>query len=700
MIKTVTVVTSTCVLVLSSIARAGGMPPADHERYIDVPHIKVSAQRDRELPARLPGTAPLIDGALDDAAWQVASVSRDFWVSGQDRAPANRTEVLVVRDDANLYFGFRLYESDLGAITATREVRDTGLGYDDSIEIQLDTFLNYRDISSFSVNPVGTQSDEIAGGRSSKVEWKGDWQGAARRTDYGWSAEVAIPFAILNYRPGDTRFGVNFRRYQSRTKEYSYWADVTPQNRVEEMGQLRGLNLRAPSTKQAWTLMPFALVGKNIPDRKGEIQDKFSTAGIDIRYQPRQDLTAMISLNPDFSQVEEAVTDISFSYSEKELDENRPFFVEGAGYFSSEKDDNQYFYSNRVADFDVGAKSFGRIGRTKIGLLATKAPNDRLDLVSRALYELNATNSAMATIVSTRQLAFDNLLGVAQFRGRQSSGFNYSFDAAITSTTDVSDPDIVDGNGSHYQGAVGWSGDDSYVWLEADEYEASYFPANALLDDDLPGTRGGSLSTGYFRERSGPFWRKIDAYVGARYRETDAGRLQERGWYSGGSVEFNTDMRFGFYAEDGPYRPVTDTVGEFEDELNEDRYYSTSLDLNTRSSRISGGLRYAWGGLGGANYEYMAVSARWRPLSNLYLKLSGEKTRSVGTFEQLVFVGSWDISPEYALGGRYINNESGDWYRLAFSRRARKGLDIFAVYDNRPFRDNEYSLKLVYTLSR
>lgn len=408
----------------------------------------------------------------------------------------------------------------------------------------------------------------------------------------------------------------------------------------------------------------------------------------------------MISLNPDFSQIEEAVTDISFSYSEKEVDENRPFFVEGAGYFSSEIDNNQYFYSNRVADFDVGSKGFGRIGRTKFGLLATKAPDDRLDLAGRLLYELNSTNSAITTIVATRQQAFDNVLGVAQLRGRQPSGFNYSFDAAITSTTDVSDPDIVDGNGAHYQGAVGWSGDYSYISLEADDYEASYFPANALLDEDLPGTRGAFLSTGYYKERSGPLWRKIDAYVGARYRETDAGKLQERGWFSGGSVEFNTDVRFDFYAEEGPYRPVTDTVGEFENELNEDRYYSTNLDLNTRSSRFAAGVQYAWGDLGGGDYEYVAAFARWRPLSNFFLTLSGEKTRSFGTSEQLVFVGSWDITPEHALAGRFINNEDGDSYRLAYSRRARKGLDIFAVYDNDPFRDEEYSLKLVYTLAR
>jgi len=91
-----------------------------------------------------------------------------------------------------------MYDSAPAEIQATRTVRDGDFGYDDLITVELDTFFNRRDISAFSINPLGTQSDEIAGGRSTKIQWKGDWQGAAVRTDYGWSAEFAIPFSILN----------------------------------------------------------------------------------------------------------------------------------------------------------------------------------------------------------------------------------------------------------------------------------------------------------------------------------------------------------------------------------------------------------------------------------------------------------------------------------------------------------------------
>ena len=93
--------------------------------------------------------------------------------------------------------------------------------------------------------------------------------------------------------------------------------------------------------------MPYVLAGKKIPDKEGDVKDSLVSTGIDIRYQPRSDLTGMVSVNPDFSQVEQAVSDISFSYSEKAIKDNRPFFAEGRGYFAKE-DDNSIFYSNRV----------------------------------------------------------------------------------------------------------------------------------------------------------------------------------------------------------------------------------------------------------------------------------------------------------------------------------------------------------------
>jgi hypothetical protein len=670
----------------SSVQRLSPIP--GHQRVLRItriPQLGTEASK-----------APKIDGKLDDEAWLMAEASGEFWNSLQDRSPSDQTEVMSIGDGEYLYFGFRMYESEPEEIQATRTVRDAGLGYDDSITVELDTFFNRRDISEFSVNAAGTQTDEIAGGRSSKIEWKGDWLGAAVRTDYGWSAEFAIPFEILNYDEDTTRFGLNFQRYQSRTREYTHWADVTPQKREEEMGQLVGLELPEQTGKSAWMFMPFVLAGRNIEDEDGRLEDSLITGGIDMRYEPRPDMTGVISINPDFSQIERAVTDISFSYSEKSVAENRPFFTEGGEYFSPDDDDDQYFYSNRIPDFDVGGKSFGRIGRARLGSFITSAPDGRTDFVGRTLYELNETNSAIGTIVSSQRSGLENLLTLAQFRGRLRSGLTYSVDAASTNTSKVSDRELPIGNGAHYDASIGWKGDYLYSTVRSDSYETSYFPANARLDDDLVGTRGAKLTTGYYRELSQDRLRLVQGYFGAEYRDTESGERQREKVYAGGSIEFMNDIEVSTFVEDGPYRPLGDERGVFQSEVYDDRYASVSIAFNTRSNVYSYGVSYDRGDFRDERYRYGSAYIWWRPMNKLHLQLSAERSRYLGTDDQVVLTSSWDITPENSLSGRYLSSEGEDYFRVAYAHRPRDGLDIYAVFDkDHPTEPGAFSVKVV-----
>jgi hypothetical protein len=285
---------------------------------------------------------------------------------------------------------------------------------------------------------------------------------------------------------------------------------------------------------------------------------------------------------------------------------------------------------------------------------------------------------------------------VAQFNGRQPSGLNYAVDAAFSKTSDVVDPeDAPEGDGSHFMGSLGWRGDYWYVKGGADKYESAYFPANALLESDLPGTEGVSLTTGYYQELSHPVFQILEAYVGGAYRETDAGEKQQEKVFASASAEFSNDIRLGMFIEDGAYRPVTDERGIFEDQLNDDRYFSLFTDFNTRSSKFSGGLQYDWGDLGGAPYKYYSAYGWWRPVNPLYLSLSAERTDSFGITDQLVAVAAWNITTQNAVAGRYIYSDGEPIYRLAYSYKPREGLDIFAVLDTDTTANYEFSVKVV-----
>jgi hypothetical protein len=633
--------------------------------------------------------APIIDGRLDDPVWGRAAIATDFWVSEQGRSPSDRTEVLVFADEKNLYVGFRAYDSNPKAITAIQTRRDAGLGFDDQVTVELDTFQNARDISRFSISALGTQDDSFAGGRAQKIGWKGDWRGAAVRTDFGWSAEIAIPFEMLNYASESDRFNVNFIRYQYRTGERSYWSDVTPQFKPELMGVLTGLML--PRIEAArWTFMPYVLGGANTPDRDGEIQDSLVIAGADIRYRPLQDVTGVLSLNPDFSTIEAQFADINFSYTEKAVLDPRPFFQEGAGYFDAGSK-NLYFYSNRVPNFDAGLRGFGRMGKTQFGAFATTAPDSRRDYAARLLQELDATHSVALSAYGASGNQLDNLVAVGQVTGRETNGFNYSANVANSQTQG----DL--GSGNQLAGNLGWSHDYWYAGVGADSYDKTFFPANGLLPGDLPGTRGASGYGGYYRVYGGTSIYSARGDVSYAARDTDKGESQRRYFFGGGYLEFQNQIRTGLYYSGGRYRPVTSTVGVFSPVVNNDGYWTATLDFSTRSPWLGYGVAYSDGNLGGGKYRYLPAYVWVRPRPQLFLSLTSELLESFGYFDQTILVAKWDVTPQDAIGGRVVLLDGQQYYRLTYGRQVRAGMDVFALIDKVPDQATQFTIKLLFT---
>ncbi|HEX6362747.1 MAG TPA: DUF5916 domain-containing protein, partial [Albitalea sp.] len=590
------------------------------------------------------------------------------------------------------------FDSEPEAIEALQTRRDGALGFDDHVTVELDPFLTYREISTFSVNASGTQADSFAGGRASQVAWKGDWQAAVARTPYGWAAEIAIPFEILNFEDGVDEIGVNFVRYHHRTAETSRWADITVRALPEEMGRLTGLRPAPPDGGSAWTFLPYVTAGRQVPDRRGRIRDELVSAGVDIRYEPRPNLTGVVSLLPDFSQVEQSIASIDFSYSEKFRSDLRPFFQEGAAYFGDTAAGKKaslttpYFYSNRVPDFDVGAKAFGRADGLQFGALATRAHGDRSDLAAHVQQQFDRTHHVSAMAVGTDRPELDNQLVALRAAGRQPSGFDYALDAAVTRT----DPDP--GDGTYASAALGWAHRHWSVSGSASRYSRGFFPANGLLPADLPDTRGGSASVDYYRDRPHGALREVYASLSGDWRETGDGRLQRRKLYASGSLEWREpQVRVGASVGAGPYRPVGASPGAWSGLTNDDRYVTLAADFNTRSSRLLYGAALASGELGGGDYRYAIAYVSARPTRTLALSLTTERLENFGTFRQTALTGTWDVTPQHAVAGRWLRTDAGDAHRLSSAWRVRKNVDVFVVYDHSPGLHAQVSAKVRFT---
>lgn len=648
-------------------------PPPGHTRALAITQTTV---------------APTIDGVLDDEVWKSTAIADRFWISEQERWPTEQTEVLTTADSTHLYFAFRVYESQRDKIETLQTRRDSGLGLDDQVVVELDPFLSHREVSSYSVNAAGTQSDAIAGGRALQQSWKGDWRAAATRTNYGWSAEIAIPFAILNYEEGATTFGVNFLRYQHRTAEWSRWADVTVRSLPEERGRLTGLAPSASAQTRPWTFLPYVLAGRNIPNKRGEIKSTLATVGTDIRYQPRPNLTGVLSLNPDFSQTENAVTDINFNYNQKFRADSRPFFQEGSAYFGKNP---AYFYSNNVPNFDYGGKLFSRAAGYQIGALAVRSPDSQTDLVFRLQREIDATHSFGGMIVGTDQPGLRNFLYTAQVLGREPSGFNYSMDGALSRT------DYQPGDGSYVQGKVGFDKGFWSIGATANRYALNYRPALGLLAGDLRDTRGIAPSISYYRDiGTGPV-RELTGYVAGNIRETGDGRLQRNYGSVGGTLELQQEIKLGLSWNGGQYRSVGNAPGVWSDTVNHDHYWTSSVNFNTRSSRLGYGASYSSGFLGGSDYAYVSAYLGTRPTPTTFINANAERLKQYGISDQYIVSAGWDITPRHGVYGRYIWND-GSYYRLAYTFHATERIDFFAVYNNQPGADAQISVKILVTL--
>ncbi|MCK7478229.1 MAG: hypothetical protein M0C28_13095 [Candidatus Moduliflexus flocculans] len=90
---------------------------------------------------------------------------------------------------------------------------------EDAVRIVLDPFQDRRNAYFFSVNPRGAKSEGLATGEHSSLAWDGLWDARSAIGPDGWSAEMAIPFKSISFRPDLETWGLNVERVIARRQE-------------------------------------------------------------------------------------------------------------------------------------------------------------------------------------------------------------------------------------------------------------------------------------------------------------------------------------------------------------------------------------------------------------------------------------------------------------------------------------------------
>ena len=343
--------------------------------------------------------APRLDGTLDDPLWlQPTSISNFLQREPYEgQPPTERTEVRILYDKHEVFFGITCFDSNSKGIVATELRRDVSQELDDYFEIIIDSSHDRRNAYVFQVNPLGTQRDALiteeqaAENGDGDPGWDGVWTSEARITKEGWTATVGIPFSTLNFMQSrDVIWGINFKRFIRRRNEedlWSGWQRVYGAARIGQAGELHGISdigsgrlfIVKPYGLTGFTHQPPSAAGTGLTPGTSPLL----TAGLDVKLGLRSNVVANFTVNTDFADADVDTQQFNLTPYKLFFPEKRQFFLENAGVFNfsmggDSGNGDLLFFSRQIGIDPItgievpvngGAKVTGSLGNFEIGAM-------------------------------------------------------------------------------------------------------------------------------------------------------------------------------------------------------------------------------------------------------------------------------------------------------------------------------------------
>ena len=332
-----------------------------------------------------------IDGELTEADWEKATPIRQFIQYEPDAGASltEATEVRILYDDRHIYFGFVCSEPERAKIVANKMRRDAMLWDNDNVFVLLDTYNDRRSGFFFRVNPLGAREDVaiMDSGDSRNENWNAVWDSRAKINGDNWTTEIAIPFSQLRFKDeAALTWGLNIGRRIQKSEEEGTWAPVPPayaflaRYRTTHLGTLTGLS--GISQRRNIEFLPYFLPGVARTEEEGTVG--VFDLGADMKVGLTSNLTADLTVNTDFAQVEADQEEANLTRFSLFFPEKRQFFLEGAGIFDFGIPRTSFnappplllFYSRRIGIEEGhaipiigGGKVTGKVGGFGVGLL-------------------------------------------------------------------------------------------------------------------------------------------------------------------------------------------------------------------------------------------------------------------------------------------------------------------------------------------
>ena len=357
-------------------------------------------------------TRPLVlDGSLDEDVYRTTPPITAFlqMLPRAGEPASEKTEAWIFYDRTNIYVAARCWDEPGGFDLANELRRDANqIRENDHFAVSFDTFFDKRNAFAFSVNPVGGRGDFTTTDEGSpNTDWNPVWNSRTARFEGGWTLEMAIPFKSLRYQSGSSQvWGVQFRRLIRHKNEWIYLTQMPASgvgafagaalNRVSRAATLVGLDL--PSASRNLEIKPYAISrATTVRQASGRrANDIDPDVGVDAKYGITANLTADVSYNTDFAQVEVDEQQVNLTRFSLFFPEKREFFLEGRGFFEFGRPAGlgpqlgttpapSLFYSrriglngSRVVPIDVGGRLTGKVGRVGLGVVNIQTAADEV----------------------------------------------------------------------------------------------------------------------------------------------------------------------------------------------------------------------------------------------------------------------------------------------------------------------------------
>jgi hypothetical protein len=559
----------------------------------------------------------VVDGRLDEPDWQAAGVVPDL----VQRMPhpgaptAYHTEVRILADGENLYFGLRCFDPDpstLGTHTMQRDVADP-FG-DDFVDVVLDTYGDRRTGYLFEVYPTGAVADGlISGAGVFSLDWDGLWEARSSIGPDGWTAEIRIPSGTLHFKPGLGEWGLNFNRFVARDRTVLVWCCASLDSDILDLshaGVLTGVDHLTQGIGLG--VSPYALSRLDRPIGSGD-QDVLGRAGLDLTYSLSSGLASVLTINTDFAETEVDARQINLTRFPLFFPEKRPFFLEGSNQFafaSGLGTDFIPFYSRRVGllalddtgennaviPIDGGLKILGHAGRFSLAALDIEtgtspfAPRTN-QFAGRLAWD--ATDRLRLGTILTRGSpdgVSDNSLAGADLVWH-TSALRGSKNLTLTGWGARSDGDVPEGRRSGWGAGVYYPNDLWNGYLAFNEFGDGLDPGLGFLP--RPGTRQYQAGQAFQPRpaRDGPFSWARQFFYETFYTQVD-------------DLEGRTESRRLFTA---PFNVETDSGEHFE------ANWAPQLERLTEPFEVAPGVVVPPGSYHFTRYRAEAQSAESRP---------------------------------------------------------------------------------------